>query len=277
MCSKFIGNLCASVLLAVLAAPTFARELGGGLVAIDVLDRHGGRFEQYPLATTHDGAERAYLQAERGARYRIRIRNTSGERIGVVIAVDGRNIISGRRSNLSPDEQMYILDPWQVQDYAGWRTSLERVHEFYFTEWGDSYAEAFGDRSAQGVIAVAAFLERRRREYRDDRWRDEHSRGQPPSQRGAHKGEASPPAVASEKAEERSAGTGFGDARYEPARRVHFEVERQVSQRIFLKYEWPQTLCDRGISCDRRYYGRRSNRFWPDASSSFAPYPPPRR
>ena len=41
----------------------------------------------------------------------------------------------------------------------GWRASLEAVNEFYFTDWKDSYAEAFGDRSARGVIAVAVYRE----------------------------------------------------------------------------------------------------------------------
>ena len=108
---------------------------------------------------SRDGALRSWLQAEKGARYEVRVRNTTGERLGLVIAVDGRNIINGKRSELSRAEPMYVLDAWDLQTYAGWRASLEAVNEFYFTDWKDSYAEAFGDSPARGVIAVAVFRE----------------------------------------------------------------------------------------------------------------------
>ena len=53
--------------------------------------------------------------------------------------------------------------PYGTQDYAGWRANLDAINEFYFTDWSDSYAEAFGDRSARGVIAVAVYRRRWRR------------------------------------------------------------------------------------------------------------------
>ena len=96
---------------------------------------------------------------EKGARYAVRVRNRSGDRLGLVIAVDGRNIINGRKSDLARTEPMYVLDGWDTQNYAGWRANLEAINEFYFTDWTDSYAEAFGDRSARGVIAVAVYRE----------------------------------------------------------------------------------------------------------------------
>jgi hypothetical protein len=64
---------------------------------------------------------RAYLEARREARYRIRVHNRSGGRVGVVIAVDGRNIISGARSELARGEPMYILDPRESESCEGWR------------------------------------------------------------------------------------------------------------------------------------------------------------
>jgi hypothetical protein len=51
---------------------------------------------------------------------------------------------------------------------------------------------------------------------------------------------------------------------------VAFEAAPRASSRVFLKYEWRETLCDKGvIDCSEP-----ANRFWPDALS-FAP-PPPR-
>lgn len=230
-------------------------------VQVEIVDDNGRQFEQFPTRTRGGGAaHRAYLQAERGASYRIRVHNGTGERVGVVIAVDGRNIISGARSELARREPMYILTPWAQEEYSGWRTNLSDVHEFYFTDWEDSYAEAFGDRSAKGVIAVAVYrekerpLELHRRPYSKD----------------------SPAAPAAGRADERSAsskqaaepGTGFGDRRYEPATRVAFNAESRASSRVFLKYEWPETLCRKRIAdC-----ASDGNRFW-DEDLAFAPYP----
>src|SRR5690348_4572128 len=77
-------------------------------VTVEVVDEHGATFAQTPVRA-QGKLYRAYLQAERGAHYRIRIVNQSGQRVGVVVAVDGRNIISGARSELERGEPMYIL------------------------------------------------------------------------------------------------------------------------------------------------------------------------
>ena len=127
-------------------------------VSIEIVDANGHVFREFPV-NARDGALRSYLQAEKGARYQVRVRNATGERLGLVIAVDGRNIINGAKSDLARTEPMYVLDAWGTQDYAGWRANLDAINEFHFTEWSDSYADAFGDRSAGGVIAVAVYGE----------------------------------------------------------------------------------------------------------------------
>ncbi len=53
-------------------------------------------------------------------------------RVGVVVAVDGRNIISGKQSWLRNDERMYILEPYGVGEFKGWRTSLDSINRRYF-------------------------------------------------------------------------------------------------------------------------------------------------
>jgi hypothetical protein len=232
-------------------------------VSVEVVDEHGATFSQTPVRNERK-TYRAYLQAERGAHYRIRIRNQSGDRLGVVVAVDGRNIISGARSDLERGEPMYILAPWDTQEYSGWRTSLADVHEFYFTDWQDSYAEAFGDRSARGVIAVAVYREKERRlpfQSNDERRarESENARastvpapaapasGVVAGSAGAANGNAGATADSAAKAERSAAqasepGTGYGDRRNEPAVRVAFEAEPRASARMFLKYEWRETL-----------------------------------
>lgn len=150
----------ALAVLALGATQARATHWQRGPVRVEIVDQRGARFEQFPTSSRDGAVLRAWLRAERGAPYRIRVSNESGERVGLVIAVDGRNIISGAKSELRRREPMYVLGPWQSEELSGWRTSLANVHEFYFTEWEDSYAEAFGDRSAKGVIAVAVYREK---------------------------------------------------------------------------------------------------------------------
>lgn len=231
-------------------------------VSIEIVGADGQLFREFPV-NARDGALRSYLQAEKGARYQVRVRNTSGQRLGLVIAVDGRNIISGGKSDLARTEPMYVLAPYDTQDYAGWRANLDAINEFYFTDWSDSYAEAFGDRSARGVIAVAVYEEVAppRPVY-------------PPLEKRARSGDASAPAAsAAEKSARRdeSAGTGYGDRRVDHAVQVEFVAQSTADSRHFIKYEWRETLCrKRLLACGEK------NRFWDEATLGFAP-PPPRR
>ncbi|MGH8261870.1 MAG: hypothetical protein ACRETU_09295 [Steroidobacterales bacterium] len=249
--------------LAATAASAHSRD-----VSVEIVNANGSRFEQFPVS---DGStiHRAYLQAERNARYLIRVRNCTGDRVGVVVAVDGRNIISGSKSDLERGEPMYILGPYESQDYSGWRTSMSDVHEFFFTEWKDSYAEAFGDRSARGVIAVAVYHEKPRplpKLSQAPRDRAESAPAPPAESRG----NASDELAKAERRKDAEPGTGFGDQRYEPVTWVEFEAEQRVSARIFLKYEWQESLCRKGvIDCGEK------NRLWND-DFAFAPFPPGR-
>lgn len=245
-------------------------------VEVRVVSDRKGVLPLYPVDSNGRGdTYRAYLEAERGEKYGIRIANRTGRRIGVVVAVDGRNIISGKKSFLRNRERMYILGPYETAVYDGWRTARNTVNRFYFTEPGDSYAAAFGDRSAMGVITVAVYREKHAPPGRS--YRERESGGKAGDDRSMA-GEPAPgvPTGAERKglapqAREESAGTGFGEERHSPSIRVHFDPERRVAERHFLKYEWKDTLCRKGI-LDCRY---SRNRFWDEGE--FAPYPPGRR
>ncbi|GAB4361884.1 MAG: hypothetical protein Kow00128_01120 [Deltaproteobacteria bacterium] len=265
-------------LLPLLAALSIALTASAWASAVDVrvVSDRKGVLPLYPVGADGErGTYRAYLEAERGERYGIRIANRTNRRIGVVIAVDGRNIISGKKSYLRNHERMYILGPYESAVYDGWRTAQDVVNRFYFTEPGDSYAAAFGDRSAMGVIAVAVYREKQVPPRRT--WRDRDSGGTAGEDRSmadepapAAPGKAGRKRFAPEAKEE--AGTGFGEESHSPSIRVHFEPERRAAERHFLKYEWRDTLCRKGI-LDCRY---SRNRFWDD-DEEYAPYPPGRR
>lgn len=243
---------------------------------IEIVDANGRTFPTFPAAATrHDRERRAYLEARPGSAYAIRVTNRRPVRVGLVIAVDGRNIISGKRSRLGSNERMYVLGPRQTATYRGWRTGRNRVNEFYFTSDVDSYAGAFGDYSAMGVLAIAAFDDRNATiRPAPHAYRDNESAGRSAplgkGHDGAHRS-------APESAQKSAPGTGFGDERYSPSYRVPFDAARRATSRTLVKYEWTDTLCSMGvIRC-----GYVRNRLWDDGRRSwrhrargFASYPP---
>lgn len=231
----------------------------------------------YPLHQFHHserGVNRAYLEAVYGENYAIRVRNLTGNRIGVVIAVDGRNIVSGQRSYLKHNERMYILAPYEQASYKGWRTSNQKINRFYFTDAGDSYAGAWDDYSAMGVIAAAVFPEQRTDHYLYEK------KSRPSEKRNNTLGDMSgkrpgsiheESGIASEA--DKQTGTGYGSEQHSYARVVHFDPVSNATSKVFYKYEWRQTLCaKRIISC----YREPENRFWSRYNdySGFAPSPP---
>ena len=248
----------------------------GDSVEVRVLSESGSELPFYPVSARYP-AKKVYAEAVNGDHYRIVVRNKLNRRVGVVIAVDGRNIVSGQKSWLKNNERMYILEPYERYEYAGWRTGQDRINRFYFSEVPDSYAASFGDQSAMGVIAVAVYPEVQRYEL-PVQYRSQHSGS------GAPAAEAPAPSAASErkrsaaapaaKAEmmERSAGTGYGRSEYSPSQVVAFEPERRSVENLYIKYEWRSTLCKRGIiSCDRPY-PKGQNRLWDNGGYAPPPY-----
>ncbi len=230
----------------------------GNAVEVQIRSDNGRMLSLYPVAA-RSPHRKVYVEAVKGDHYSVIVRNLLNRRIGVVVAVDGRNIISGKQSWLRNDERMYILEPYGAGEFKGWRTSLDSINRFYFTDVADSYAAAFHDESAMGVIAVAVYPEVPRREPPADL-----SRVLPKSEQRA---------APSAKPEGESAGTGFGREEHSPARLVAFEPEATAAQKVFIKYEWRSTLCRVGIiSCGKIRPPR--NRLWDD--DGFAPPPPGR-
>lgn len=246
---------------------------GSDPVEISIIDTRGRQFTQHPLREAGaSNAYRAYLEAKQGEPYAILVRNRSRERLGIVIAVDGRNIISGKPSQLTSNERMYVLEPRQQAIYEGWRTGKDQVNRFYFTAAEDSYAGAWNDYTAMGIIAAAVYAEAT--PYRP--WQpygyknDERDRStqQKRSFPGGPEFFAQP-------------GTGFGEEEWSPAQRVEFKPEREPLARYVYKYEWRETLCRRGIAhCPwperRGWEGRDEYGSWKrqDDNYGYAPYPP---
>lgn len=239
------------------------RDLPRPALSVDmqVIGDSTGEAREFPV-NTNAAHYRAYIQASENERYRLRVRNNTGQRIGLVIAVDGRNIISGARSNLNNSERMYILEPYGSGDYEGWRSDQNRTNRFFFTDAGSSYAAAWGDNSAMGVIAMAVYPEK----YRP-----------PPPPMAYEDRMAAAPAMAPAPAPAaREAGTGYGESTWSPSHTVDFDPENRPMEKLFLKYEWRDTLCQKHIlpECRVPPPPPPNNRFWPD-NGGYAPPPPP--
>ncbi len=264
--------LCALALTA-LPMTAAARQSPAG-ISVEIVADDGQVLRQFDVTRASERhLRRAYLEATKGQRYGIRVRNHTGGRIGLVLAVDGRNIISGAKSHLSRTEPMYILNPYQSATYDGWRTSDTRVHRFFFTESGDSYAGAFGDHSAMGVIAVAAYAEkappRQSQRYRKEQRSDRAGEAAPSPESAGKSSRAAPADEA-----EAQPGTGFGEGQTSHVVRVHFKPQRRPFAKQFVKYEWRQTLVRLGFIPSPKPH----NRFWPQqdraAADGYSPYPP---
>ncbi len=225
-------------------------------VRVSIIGDNGRSFRQITTGNKAYNVKRAYVQAKRGKRYSLRLRNMSNRRVGVVIAVDGRNILTGKKSWLGKRERMYILNPYETATYKGWRTTKNHVNRFFFTSAGNSYASAWGDKSAMGVIALAVYNEKPRIMYRDNQSNSFSSK----------RARSAPSAPADE------AGTGFGREEYSPTVKVHFKPQNSAVVKYFYKYEWRSTLCKRGIIPCYGQPRKPHNRFWP--KESYAPYPP---
>jgi hypothetical protein len=256
-------------LVVVIPASACAHAGKGSLVDVRIVSDHGGEYAKYrAYPRVRQEGIYFYVEAVKGERYALQVRNRSDRRIGVVIAVDGRNIIDGKKSDLKPNERMYILGPRETNTFDGWRTGMDRTNRFYFTEQSESYAEkVFSDGSAMGTIAFAIYKEKPpvTIPYSDMRSpMKEAPAGAAP--------EASLESRSSDRVEKKSqqAGTGFGETTYSPVRVVTFDPESAAAEKIVLKYEWRSELCRKEIiGCEPK------NRLWPvwPDGQEFAPIP----
>ncbi|MGN6512548.1 MAG: hypothetical protein ACTHKZ_03115 [Lysobacteraceae bacterium] len=143
--------LLAAALLATTACAPLAAQ---PLVRMTVVDRDTG---QALPAYAHRGER--WIAGAPGHRYGVRLANTTGERVLVVLSVDGVNAVSGETA--SPAQAGYVLAPGESAEIDGWRKSLADVAAFVFTDLAGSYAARTGRPDDVGVIGIAVFREAR--------------------------------------------------------------------------------------------------------------------
>jgi hypothetical protein len=245
---------------AALIGPAYAQPQGlpetpAALVAVS-LEIDGRPASLYPAP---DGSGRYYVEACRGGRYSVTLANRTGERVGIVLTVDGLNAISGERDG-GPG-RMYVLDPWQRTSVQGWRTSLSEVRQFTFVDERASYAARSGKANEKmGWIEVAVYRERRplaqvqphplpQRPAPAD---EQESRGRAEAnaapEASSARDAAEAPAAAGSAAKARSyPGTGWGERTHDPVMLVSFDPEAEPRERVTLRYEYRPALVALGV------------------------------
>ena len=269
----------ALLLTALLAATACGPSSAQSLVNVDVIDRDTGEWlPEYH----HRGQE--WVPGAPGHHYSVRLTNTTGERVLVVLSVDGVNAISGETAGAG--QAGYVLGPWQSTEVAGWRKSMQDVAQFYFTDLPDSYAARTGRPDNVGVIGVAVFRERvySRPEYvpMPEEYRRYGNR-----EEAAQDKSAAPAAPAADSAaraggyaaeREQRLGTGHGEREWSPVSRTEFvRASRAPAQLSHIRYDETRALVAMGVI--PRPYDRwqRRRHDGPDAfPGGFAADPPPR-
>ncbi|MEO8366536.1 MAG: hypothetical protein ABI538_10055 [Pseudoxanthomonas sp.] len=257
-----------AMLLTSACSPLSARSL----VDVSVVDRDTGEWlPQYP----HRGD--TWVAGTPGDRYSVRLSNTTGERVLVVLSVDGINAVTGETA--SPSQAGYVLEPWESTEIAGWRKSLEDIAQFVFTDLGDSYAARTGRPRNVGVIGVAVFQESRP-SYRPTPAPSVAS--EPEYRRDAAKAASAPNAngmareQAADSAVRQSMGTGHGQREWSPVGQTSFvRATRSPAQLSELRYDDNERLMAIGVIRRDYDYPRNDRRHGQPTSfpNGFVPDP----
>ena len=271
-------RLIASV-LSVVALCGFSpvRPADEGPVLLSVIDR-----DRDTELETHAHRGQQWVAGEPGHRYSVRMENRSGQRVLVVLSVDGVNAITGQTA--SPSQSGYVLEPWQSSEITGWRKSNAEVAQFVFTRSSDSYASRTGRPANVGVIGIAVFNEARRPVY-DVRplpmprptprpMPQYEDRAEASANASSRAAEAAAPGAMAKSESRQRLGTGHGEREWSSSSLTNFErASRTPMQVSEIRYDSRQRLVAMGIL--PRGYPRVDNS--PQAfPSGFVPDPPAR-
>ncbi|CAN5914089.1 hypothetical protein BH11PSE13_BH11PSE13_29460 [soil metagenome] len=193
---RLLLALPAMALLGACAGPSWSRSpplasttTGGRWLQLEVVDRDTGQ----SLPVYASGGQR-YVPGRPGARYGLRIRNLRRERVLIVMAVDGVNVLTGQTAGWQ--QNGYVLGPFETGQIDGWRKSDREIAAFEFTAQAESYAARTGRPLDVGVIGIAVFRERvavappMPVEPRQAPWRDRSDQGAAQNERSAQEAPA---------------------------------------------------------------------------------------
>lgn len=240
ICSRLIYVLCSLLTISLIVLPInplIGKTIGSfymvpDVILVSIIGDYSGELSyisnSYPQ---RNYSVNGYVEAKQGERYSIKISNTENCRVGLVISVDGLNIITEKKSNNNRHESMYIIRPGETCDYSGWRSSMNHEQRFYFTNTGNSYANRLGYNSQIGIIKVTAFREKNNHHYRSEIYRNKRK-----PFRSNMKMDTSYSKKMSLK--EPDPGTGYGEHHYSKAVNTDFNPEEFPSRIVTMKCKW---------------------------------------
>ena len=186
-----------------------------------------------------------YIEAHHNAEYAVRLRNTTGHRIAVALAVDGLNSIDAKTTT-ARQAAKWVIGPYGTLVVEGWQTNVQHARKFFFTTEDASYGAWLGKTSNLGVIEAVVFRERVvRREIADSDARKRQSK--------LSAGAAAPSAAErqlqteSGKPSDDLAATGIGRPVDNPVRRVRLDLEPNPSVHLRVRYEYRPQLVALGV------------------------------
>lgn len=99
-----------------------------------------------------------YMEGKQGSRFSLRMKNNSNEKALFIPSIDGLSIMDGNEASFS--SRGYVINAHDSLTVEGWRTSKDKVAEFYFSSQEESYADKTKKGDNIGIIGCAVFKER---------------------------------------------------------------------------------------------------------------------
>jgi hypothetical protein len=236
-------SLVALAVTALITAPPATAHSEKAL-ALDVL------VDGKPLHEIH-ARDSVYVEAVKHAEYALRLRNLTGHRMAVALAVDGLNTIDAK-SGSAEKASKWVIEPWQTITIEGWQIGPDAARKFFFTSEDKSYGAWLGKSSNLGVIEAVAYREYvpppPRRQPVLEQQKNESSRsreGRPSFDPAPSAGKAAPAPI--ESLDDDMAATGIGRKIDHRVTRVHLELEDRPAAHLRLRYEYRQQLVDLGV------------------------------
>ncbi len=122
------------------------------LVDVTIENEHG---EELPTFHHKGGI---HVAGRKGDRYNLRIANRTVERLEIVATVDGRDVISGKKGDVT--NTGYVIRPFDDILIKGFRQNNGQVAAFRFSKKGASYSTKKKTPENVGVVGVAIFMEK---------------------------------------------------------------------------------------------------------------------
>lgn len=238
----------------------------------------------------HNGSY--YIEGKEGSRFSLKMRNNSGRRVLFVPTVDGLSIMSGKEASFK--SRGYIVNAYDSLTISGWRTSDDKVAEFYFSKPKESYASKMNKGGNLGVIGCAVFREKEKvkviekiikeKEYipypvypkypswpypywyttcsSDDKTTYTFTSGSTGPGVSANcnflsasgSGSANVKAFKSLETQRAGLGTGFGEDKYSPVVTVEFDKEEEPVEVFSLYYNTRENLEAAGVEFRKAVY-----------------------